>query len=145
MSKCHEKKILYFYQMPTSKYILWTIKYSHSVINEYLTAAAVVLARENWCYKTSTISLYSAPAPNFYLFTSNLLLWSFVAFIYLANILFLNMKLLFSWNNLFLWNAMAMTSMLIYDLYTLESYLMLTWHKVTLAYSSYNSNITCSV
>ena len=86
LSKCHEKKILYFYQMPTSKYILWTIKYSHSVINEYLTAAAVVLARENWCYKTSTISLYSAPAPNYYLFTSNLLLWSFVAFIYVANI-----------------------------------------------------------
>ena len=46
LSKCHEKKILYFYQMPTSKYNLWTIKYSHSVINEYLTAAAVVLARE---------------------------------------------------------------------------------------------------
>ena len=30
--------------MSTSKYILWAIEYSHSVINEYLTAAAVVLA-----------------------------------------------------------------------------------------------------
>ena len=47
LSKCHEKKILYFYQMSTSKYILWTIKYSHSVINEYLTAAAVVFASED--------------------------------------------------------------------------------------------------
>ena len=42
--------------MSTSKYILWTIKYSHSVINEYLTAAAVVLAREGWCDKTFNIS-----------------------------------------------------------------------------------------